>query len=70
MMPEVVELKLADAAKLGVAIEGSASAWPGAAEESFFPSLILLPVNGTTWMSSTGDAHLFSFRQQQNRGSN
>jgi len=37
VMPEVVEWDVPEAAKMGVAIEGSASAWPGASEEPLLP---------------------------------
>ena len=36
-MPQVVERDIPEAAEMGVAIEGSASAWPGAAEEPVLP---------------------------------
>jgi len=36
-MPEVVELNVAAEAKMGIAIEGSNAAWPGAAEEAVLP---------------------------------
>jgi hypothetical protein len=37
VMPEVVEIDVPAAAKLGIAVEGSASAWPGAAGEPMLP---------------------------------
>lgn len=37
VMPEVVEIAVREAAKMGIAIEGSASAWPGASEEPVLP---------------------------------
>jgi len=37
VMPEVVEPDVPEAAKLGIAIEGSRSAWPGASEEPILP---------------------------------
>jgi hypothetical protein len=36
-MPEVVELNVPADGKMGIAIEGSSSAWPGAAEEAVLP---------------------------------
>jgi hypothetical protein len=36
-MPEVVELNVPAEGKMGVAIEGSSAAWPGAAEEAVLP---------------------------------
>src|SRR3974377_2450133 len=36
-MPEVVELNIPAEGKMGIAIEGSRSAWPGAAEEAVLP---------------------------------
>jgi hypothetical protein len=36
-MPEVLELNVPAEGKMGVAIEGSSSAWPGAAEEAVLP---------------------------------
>jgi hypothetical protein len=36
-MPQVVELKIPDGAEMGVAVEGSASAWPGAPGEPALP---------------------------------
>jgi glycosyl hydrolase family 115 (putative glucuronidase)/glycosyl hydrolase family 115 len=41
VMPEVVELDLPVTAKMGIAVEGSSSAWPGASEEPVLP-----PVDG------------------------
>ena len=37
IMPRVTEVQLGDAAAMGVAVEGSASAWPGAAGEPALP---------------------------------
>ncbi len=37
VMPSVTEIQIPDAAAMGVAIEGSASAWPGAAGEPVLP---------------------------------
>jgi hypothetical protein len=37
VMPEVVELDIPEAAKFGIAVEGSRSAWPGASEEPMLP---------------------------------
>jgi Glycosyl hydrolase family 115/Gylcosyl hydrolase family 115 C-terminal domain len=37
VMPEVIELAVPVAAKLGISIEGSSSAWPGAAEQPVLP---------------------------------
>jgi hypothetical protein len=37
VMPAVTELQIPDAAAMGVAVEGSASAWPGAAGEPALP---------------------------------
>ena len=37
VMPQVVERDIPEAAEMGVAIEGSASVWPGAAEEPVLP---------------------------------
>jgi|GEM_PF-208142 len=37
-MPNVTELQLPEAAQMGVAIEGSASAWPGATNEPVLPT--------------------------------
>jgi len=37
-MPQVTEIKLPEAASMGVAVEGSASAWPGAAGEATLPT--------------------------------
>jgi hypothetical protein len=37
VMPEVMELDLPAAASMGIAIEGSSSAWPGAADEPVLP---------------------------------
>jgi hypothetical protein len=37
VMPEVVELHPPPAASMGIAVEGSSSAWPGAAEEAVLP---------------------------------
>ena len=39
VMPEVVELTLPLEAKMGIAIEGSASAWPGARDELVLPPI-------------------------------
>jgi hypothetical protein len=36
-MPEVVELNVPADGKMGIAVEGSSSAWPGAAEEAALP---------------------------------
>ncbi len=38
-MPAVKELELPDAAAMGVAVEGSASAWPGASDAATLPEL-------------------------------
>ena len=37
VMPEVIEIDVAAAAKMGVAIEGSTLSWPGAAEDPILP---------------------------------
>jgi hypothetical protein len=37
VMPKVVEINIPDAARMGVAIEGSASAWPGALGQAALP---------------------------------
>jgi hypothetical protein len=37
VMPAVTEIQIPDAAAMGVAVEGSASAWPGAAGEAALP---------------------------------
>jgi hypothetical protein len=37
VMPNVIELELPVAAKMGIAVEGSTSAWPGALEEPCLP---------------------------------
>jgi hypothetical protein len=36
-MPEVVQTNVPQAASMGIAVEGSTSAWPGATEEPFLP---------------------------------
>jgi hypothetical protein len=38
-MPKVTEIQVPDAAEMGVAVEGSASVWPGATNEAVLPTI-------------------------------